>query len=493
MDSDIKSGNGQNPAPAAGGENPFGNPPASTDQSATINSSEQATASTSVEPPATPVSPEQSTTQFSQNTPPAAQPTFGGALFPSSSSQPTNSNPAGFGPANTGTSNTPTTANKKSSPLKWILIIGIPLIIIAGLLIWYFCVVCNKYNIVRNALYSVMSNRENSLNYDVSMYDDEHSIAVKGAVSYLANSNTSGDISINIKDGNNSMDIGQIAFVSDGSNLYLKLNASDDINTMLSASGVDLDTLGVNDQWLTIDSETLSSMTTVSATDSNGNAADPDDVLQCFDITQDELDNRASQQQIVDALLDTGFLVIDDTNSDQDGKIYQISLDGSRYGDFVHQLVNSNVIQTLSSCLNDNGIEADFTDLDDDELAEIGEEIDDTGLELKFWIEGTFSPQLNKVGISYAAQGDNEPNIDITINLANQTPTIDIPSDSKTIQEFIQDNPQLLLQSSTLLNNNLTQAGTTVNVTSTSDPEMYQYLEMMNRSEQGQLLDNLSN
>ena len=493
MDSDIKSGNGQNPAPAVGGENPFGNPPASTNQSATINSSKQATASTSVEPPATPVSPEQSTTQFSQNTPPAAQPTFGGALFPSSSSQPTNSNPAGFGPVNTGTSNTPTTANKKSSPLKWILIIGIPLIIIAGLLIWYFCFVCNKYNIVRNALYSVMSNRENSLNYDVSMYDDEHSIAVKGAVSYLANSNASGDISINIKDGNNSMDIGQIAFVSDGSNLYLKLNASDDINTMLSASGVDLDTLGVNDQWLTINSETLSSITTVSATDSNGNAADPDDVLQCFDITQDELDNRASQQQIVDALLDTGFLVIDDTNSDQDGKIYQISLDGSRYGDFVHQLVNSNVIQTLSSCLNDNGIEADFTDLDDDELAEIGEEIDDTGLELKLWIEGTFSPQLNKVGISYTAQGDNEPNIDITINLANQTPTIDIPSDSKTIQEFIQDNPQLLLQSSTLLNNNLTQAGTTVNVTSTSDPEMYQYLEMMNRSEQGQLLDNLSN
>lgn len=325
------------------------------------------------------------------------------------------------------------------------------------------------------------------------MYDDEHSIAVKGAVNYLANSNASGDISINIKDGNNSMDIGQIAFASDGSNLYLKLNASDDINTMLSASGVDLDTLGVNDQWLTINSETLSSLTTVSATDSNGNAADPDDVLQCFDITQDELDNRASQQQIVDALLDTGFLVIDDTNSDQDGKIYQIGLDGSRYGDFVHQLVNSNVIQTLSSCLNDNGIEADFTDLDDDELAEIGEEIDDAGLELKFWIEGTFSPQLNKVGISYAAQGDNEPNINITINLTNQTPTIDIPSDSKTIQEFIQDNPQLLLQSSTLLNNNLTQVGTTVNVTSTSDPEMYQYLEMMNRSEQGQLLDSLSN
>ena len=100
---------------------------------------------------------------------------------------------------------------------------------------------------------------------------------------------------------------------------------------------------------------------------------------------------------------------------------------------------------------------------------------------------------MNKVGISYAAQGDNEPNIDITINLANQAPTIDIPSNSKTIQEFIQDNPQLLLQSSTLLNSNLTQAGTTVNVTSTSDPEMYQYLEMMNRSEQGQLLDNLSN
>ena len=325
------------------------------------------------------------------------------------------------------------------------------------------------------------------------MYDDEHSIAVKGAVNYLANSNASGDISINIKDGNNSMDIGQIAFASDGSNLYLKLNASDDINTMLSASGVDLDTLGVNDQWLTINSETLSSLTTVSATDSNGNAADPDDVLQCFDITQDELDNRASQQQIVDALLDTGFLVIDDTNSDQDGKIYQIGLDGSRYGDFVHQLVNSNVIQTLSSCLNDNGIEADFTDLDDDELAKIGEEIDDAGLELKFWIEGTFSPRLNKVGISYAAQGDNEPNINITINLTNQTPTIDIPSDSKTIQEFIQDNPQLLLQSSTLLNNNLTQVGTTVNVTSTSNPEMYQYLEMMNRSEQGQLLDSLSN
>lgn len=474
MDSDIKSGNGQNSAPAAGGENPFGNPPASTDQSATINSSEQATASTSVEPPVTPVSPEQSATQFSQNTPPATQPTFGGALFPSSSSQPTSPNPAGFGPANTGTSNTPTTANKKSSPLKWILIIGIPLIIIAGLLIWYFCVVCNKYNIVRNALYSVMSNRENSLNYDVSMYGDKYSIAANGAINYLANSNASGDISINIKDGNNSMDIGQIAFVSDGSNLYLKLNASDDITTMLSASGVDLDTLGVNDQWLTINSETLSSLTTVSATDSNGNVADPDDVLQCFDITQDELDNRASQQQIVDALLDTGFLVINDTNSDQDGKIYQISLDGSRYGDFVHQLVNSNVIQTLSSCLNDNGIEADFTDLDDDELAEIGEEIDDTGLELKFWIEGTFSPQLNKVGISYAAQGDNEPNINITINLANQTPTIDIPSDSKTLQEFIQDNPQLLLQSSTLLNSSSTGSSNTLQeslVTDTTNPE----------------------
>ena len=345
---------------------------------------------------------------------------------------------------------------RKKSPLKWILIIGIPLLLIICLLVWYFAIFNNKYNVVRSALYNAMSNRDNSIDYKIAIQsssdDSDLRVDLDGSANYLARGDVSGDMSLSMTNSGSSADIGKLSFAGDGDNIYLKIALSD----LLAGQGLDLSSYGLDDQWIRISADDLSSAT--SATDSDGNSVDPDKVMQCMQEGANELDNRASQQQIVDALLDTDFLVIGDAASDEDGRFYQISLDSTHYRDFAERLRSSNYMSAMTNCFNDNNIAID-DELDDSEIEYAEEQIDQMNPEVRLWVSGLFDRQIAKIS---ASVDSDDTNISATITFANQAPTVDMPSDSQTFEEIVQNNPALLQLFSSSL--------TTLNTTTVDNP-----------------------
>lgn len=334
---------------------------------------------------------------------------------------------------------TPLMTAKKKSPLKWILIIGIPVIILIGVLVWYLAVFNNKYNVVRSALYSMMGQRDNSLAYDLAVSADGANLGLAGTMKYLADSTASGDISINMTSSDASIDVGQISFASNSDNLYLKLSPSE----ALTQFGIDLSSTGLTDQWIEINADSLE---TSSSSLSSDDSVDIDKATQCIQNAQDLMNNRANQQQIVDALLDTDFLVVGDSGKDDHGTFYELSLNGANFAAFYNRLMDSNYMQSTLSCLADNGIDAD-TDLDDSQLSDIGADIDKINPSIKFWIKGTFSRQLTRAQVNMnVATTSDDVTASMTIDFDNQTPTIEMPTDTMTLQEIVEQNPTGIMQ-----------------------------------------------
>ena len=366
---------------------------------------------------ANPVSPANSAQANSLGTPTAPNAFTGGSTPTTPASAPTPS--MAFGSTAPNGVAPPMTA-KKESPLKWILIIGIPVIILIGVLVWYLAVFNNKYNIVRSALYSMMGQRDNSLAYDLAVSADGTNLGLAGTMKYLADSTASGDISINMTSSDASIDVGQISFASNSDNLYLKLSPSE----ALTQFGIDLSSTGLADQWIEISADDLES----SSMTSSSSSADVDSVMQCYQSAGNLMNDRANQQQIVDALLDTDFLVIGNSGKDDHGTFYEISLNGANFAAFYHRLIGSNAVQSVTSCLADKGFDVD-TDL---ELANTGDEIDKINPTIKFWIQGAFTRQLTRVQVDMnVASTSDDASISLTIDLDNQTPTIEMPTDTK--------------------------------------------------------------
>lgn len=334
---------------------------------------------------------------------------------------------------------TPPMTARRKSPLKWILIIGIPLIVIIGIMIWYLAVFNNKYNVVRNALYSIMGQRDNSLAYNLAISSDDANAKLAGTMKYLANGTTSGDISIEFEGGGASLDVGQISFASNNDSVYLRLDPSE----ALAQLGIDLTSTGLANQWIEINADSLE---TSSSSLSSNDSADIDKATQCIQNAQDLMNNRANQQQIVDALLDTDFLVVGNSGKDDHGTFYELSLNGANFAAFYNRLMDSNYMQSTLSCLADNGIDAD-TDLDDSQLSDIGADIDKINPSIKFWIKGTFSRQLTRAQVNMnVATTSDDVTASVTIDFDNQTPTIEMPTDTMTLQEIVEQNPTGIMQ-----------------------------------------------
>lgn len=375
--------------------------------------------------------------QFGETTPDVTQPVGSPiATMPGGTNTPTPSMTFGSIAPN---GSIPPMATKRKSPLKWVLIVGIPVIILLGVLVWYLAVFNNKYNIVRNALYGVMGQRDNSLAYNLAINDDEANIGLAGTMKYLASGTTSGDISIKFEGGGASLDVGQISFAGNNDSVYLRLDPSE----ALAQLGIDLTSTGLANQWIEINADSLE---TSSSSLSSNNSADIGKATQCMQNAQDLMNNRANQQQIVDALLDTDFLVVGDSGKDDHGTFYELSLNGANFAAFYNRLMDSNYMQSTLSCLADNGIDAD-TDLDDGQLSDIGADIDKINPSIKFWIKGTFSLQLTRVQVNMnVATTSDDVTVSMTIDFDNQTPTIEMPTDTMTLQEIVEQNPTGIMQ-----------------------------------------------
>lgn len=383
-----------------------------------------------------------------------------------------------FGRAGNITPSTPMTGakvKKKSSPLKWILGIGIPFIIIVGLLVWYFAFVNNKVNIVRDALYSMIATRDNSIKYELNMRGAGNNIKLDGNVDYLASGKVAITANIDGKVDGQDMNIGTVSAMSDGDKAYVKLDLSGRYNTLFSMMGVDLD-----GQWISISKDDLenamnnssssltsSISTNVSTSDKASPNVDPEKALQCFSNMSDQLDDRATQQQIVDALIDTEFLVIGDNGKDDRGGYYDISFDGEHFGDFYKKIVNTDLVQSMVNCFKDNGMDVN-TNLDDDTLKQMGESIDESNTSFRLYIKGMFNHEATALTLD---SRDNGVTTKLSMDFSNTAPSIDKPSDAKSLTDVMSEISELqsTLNSSSSTSNNQTLVLDLTNVSTDSD------------------------
>ena len=170
---------------------------------------------------------------------------------------------------------------------------------------------------------------------------------------------------------------------------------------------------------------------------SDGTEVEPVKNLQCLQATSDELDDKASQKQVVEAILHSGFISINNTGTDDNGKYYEFSIDGSHYDEFLKQLYNTNVNQIYITCLDGDEAETDADEaLNQDELEETGVTIDESKISIKLWIDD-WTRSITKFDLT--VEGKNQ-DITATANLTNKAPHIEIPSGATTLEDLIQTN-----------------------------------------------------
>lgn len=402
-------------------------------------------------------------------------------------------NPATASPAGT-VNATPSMAvpPKKKSHLKLVLAVVIPLVVIVGgLLTWYFAYFNNPYVVVSQALNNAMQNREDTMDYTIDADLGEVKSSGSGSVKFLASGKSSADLSIKVESDGTSMDIGKLSFATDASTYYLKVDLGKYVQQMLSslsstptssynqptqqpgitttsaATSTPTTTTtnpldGLTDQWIKITADDLDSMTSSSVTGTDKNKTDMklSEMTQCFQAGSDELDNKASRQQLVSAWVDTKFLVVTADGSDKDGKIYSVKLDSSKLQGFVNGLSKSNYMHAISDCLGSKGVDVNLDEVDESEVKEMAENIDDANIRAKLWIKG-MDRKLNRAQLSSKLEsGSDEGTIAITLQWHHQVPTIDMPSNAKDIQTLMQES-QLLSTMGTLVNNSKGNYGET--------------------------------
>lgn len=347
------------------------------------------------------------------------------------------------------------TPAKKSSPLKWILLIGLPiLLIIICILVWYFAFFNNKYNVIRQALYSMMDNREDTSKYDIAIKNSQMSITADGSVSYLKSGSFSGDLTANLKSDSVSFALPKIWLASDGKNGYFKVKLNDDMK-----KSIDLGTM--DNQWLKINltgSNGTASPTSLidslsgessptgssAAKTANTGKSELEMIQQCYSQATDKLSEKSAKKQIVDSLLNTNFLTVDDNSSDSNGKIYKVALDSGKAADFLDKFVDTDYFKTYNDCTKKAIGDEAVVKLTSDDKKSFAEFIKNAKPEVKIWVSG-FNRQVNKLSFSLNVKNNDESTaITASLDFAHTKPNVTMPKDAVKLEKAIQDNPQVV-------------------------------------------------
>lgn len=339
---------------------------------------------------------------------------------------------------------------KKKSGLKIALFICIPiLVILIGVLIWYFAIFNEKTNVVKAAMSNLMSQRDNSAKYTFEISEDNMTVTIDGNISYLANGSMSADANIEIDTGvempSSFSDLGSISVINDNKALYIKPSLSDNTQAMIStfansysANNTDLSVIfdTINDKWIKVDYDLLTS-NVASASSAKGA-----DSLKCIETVTDKLDDKISRQQLIDSLFDSGVLSVTGVEKDANGKYYIININQDKYDEYIDLLVKTNVFNTLSSCL---GSDSNGEPLTAETLKENIDTETITDTSYKMYISG-WNRQVDRIEIS-GKQGS--ASFSASLQYANKTPEIKAPEDATDIEDAMQELMQkIMLQQS---------------------------------------------
>lgn len=340
---------------------------------------------------------------------------------------------------------------KKKSGLKIALFICIPiLVILIGVLIWYFAIFNEKTNVVKAAMSNLMSQRDNSAKYTFEISEDNMTVTIDGNISYLAKGSMSADANVKLDTGvempSSLGDLGGVSIINDDNAIYIKPSLSKNTQAMISTFAANYSSVGgvntnvifdtINDKWIKIDHDLLAS-NTISTSSTDGA-----DSLKCVEAVTDKLDDKISREQLINSLFDSGVLSVTGVEKDANGKYYVININQDKYDEYIDLLAKTNVFNTLSSCLGSN---SDGELLTAETLKENIDTETITNTSYKMYISG-WNRQVDRIEIS-GKQGS--ASFSASLQYANKVPEIKAPDDATNIEDAMQELMQkMMLQQS---------------------------------------------
>lgn len=211
-------------------------------------------------------------------------------------------------------------------------------------------------------------------------------------------------------------------FTIDG--LFVRLALSDNFTkTMLgSMFGQVIDTKEINNQWYHIGESGVMGLDI------------PD--KHCIDILRTEVSKTDNKRDIINLLFNTGLLKVKESGKDKDGKIYEVNMDISKYGDFANKLADTNFVKTIDQCSFEGQPKGStakkLKDPDNAKAIMKYQKSSKNKFALKVWIKGFLHKSISKISIQ-----DND--VDAVLTPSKSIPEIKKPEGYKPISDLERD------------------------------------------------------
>lgn len=307
---------------------------------------------------------------------------------------------------------------------------------------------------VSHAIDSLLASRGDSISLTATASDSSNSTS-SGTLDFIrsgSNITLSGAAKYTYNDGSTNLGTSQLSLVRNDKVNYVRAGLSSQIATTYSTAK------DLSGQWFKVsDSELKDGLKS-----SYIQLSVPLDAFDCIDSSASELDNASTRQELVDALMNSGLLKLDQLKHDHSGDYYGVTLDADHYGDYAKAVAKTKVVSKLNACIanlsnNDSDSDDDdsfsLIDTSDSAIKQEKETLNETKPQLRLYISGHINKRLTGATITYtdkvtgtlltsaltagySSNSDADESATINVKFAGKTPHINIPTTTKSYDEL---------------------------------------------------------
>lgn len=314
----------------------------------------------------------------------------------------------------------------KKSPLKIILAIAMPILII-GVVAYYF-IINDDTNSVKAALANYARTPNNSLviNANITAGKSDSNISgvkISSKIDYNNAKQFYWKSDAKITDDNKTSNVADLEIAGDmsKSTYYGKINHLKFVSSFVNISKL-------YDKWYKIDPKAVEEIN-----NDKESAEKFNKVSTCLG----NLAYSGSGADYWKLALNTHYFTVKYDGKDNDGTIYKLSNDSSKYKEFTDKLVKTSLIKKAYKCAkiaSETMTEKEFTN----SIINSNEQYKNVTPTIKLWISGIFQKKLTKVEASIGKDQDLE-NIDgikITAKITNKKPSIKLPNKTESTESL---------------------------------------------------------
>ena len=352
---------------------------------------------------------------------------FGSKPAPTASQQPASSNVN----QPVATVQPPAAKSPKKFPLGLVLGITIPAVVLVGVAVWYFAYFSNPYTVVRTAFDKVLQQRSGITDFAINIEKDSTKADLTGNLNYTSDGKASADINLTATSDGTSVDVGTIKFTYAGKDYYLKADLKGQ-----AKEAADSYFPGVNNQWYKITAADIAKLVEQSGSASNSGAVKEqlESLTQCSADAAKTLDNAQNRQEVISALIDTKFVQAEHLDGDK----YQITFDDSKLSDAAGKLNSSAYGKAVASCAKKANKDASDKLLSDDQVKQLKKQLSDSKPAFQLTITG-FDRKLAKLESKFEAKSGEYKGskYNITVDYKDGKPQVNVPSNTKSLNELL--------------------------------------------------------